>query len=65
MAREDDLVATERALGRACMECDTKCGRVEAVRQDYQARMRASTTGCWHSLDFDRVLRGCQFILTV
>jgi hypothetical protein len=27
--------------------------------------MRASTAGCWHSLDFDRVLRGCQFILIV
>jgi hypothetical protein len=27
--------------------------------------MRASTAGCWCSLDFDWVLRGCQFILTV
>jgi hypothetical protein len=27
--------------------------------------MRASTTGCQHFLDFGRVLRGCQFILTV
>jgi hypothetical protein len=65
MAREDNLVATERTLGRACMECDTECDRVEAVRQDYQAKMRASTTSCRHSLDFDRVLRGRQFILSV
>jgi hypothetical protein len=27
--------------------------------------MRATTASSWHSLDFDRVLRGCQFILTV
>jgi hypothetical protein len=47
------------------MECDTECERAEAVRQDYRARIRASTTSCQHSLDFDRVLRGRQFILTV
>jgi hypothetical protein len=65
MAWEDDLVATEHALGWACMECDTECHRVEDVWQDYRARMRASTAGCWCSLDFDWVLRGRQFILTV
>jgi hypothetical protein len=47
------------------MECDAECDRVEAVRQDYRVRMHASTAGCWHSLDFDQVLRGCQFIHTV
>jgi hypothetical protein len=47
------------------MECDTECNRAEAIRQDNWARMRASTAGCRCSLDFDRVLRGCQFILTV
>jgi hypothetical protein len=65
MAREDDLAATERALGKACMECDAKCDRAEAVQQDYRAKMRATTASSWHSLDFDRVLRGCQFILTM
>jgi hypothetical protein len=25
MAWEDDLAATERTLGRACMECDAEC----------------------------------------
>jgi hypothetical protein len=29
--REDDLAATERALGRARMECKAMCDRVEAV----------------------------------
>jgi hypothetical protein len=46
MVWEDKLVAIERALRRAHMECDAKCDRAEAVRQDYRARMRASTTGC-------------------
>jgi hypothetical protein len=44
MAREDDLVATKSALGRACMECDAECDRAEAIRQDYRARMHRSTT---------------------
>jgi hypothetical protein len=64
-AWEDNLAATELALGRARMECDTECDRAEAIQRDYQAWMRASTAGCWCSLDFDGVLRGCQFILTV
>jgi flavoprotein len=61
MAREDDLTATKRAPGRARMECDM----AEAVWQDYQARMHASIIGCQRSLDFDRVLRGRQFNLTM
>jgi hypothetical protein len=65
MPREDDLAATEHALGRARMECDAECDRAEAGRWDYRPRMRASTTVCWCSLDFDRVLRGHQFILTM
>jgi phage protein D len=31
MAREDDAVAAEHALGRACMECDVEHDRVEAI----------------------------------
>jgi hypothetical protein len=65
MAQEDNLAATKRALGRTHMECDTECDWVEAIWQDNWARMRASTAGCRRSLDFDRVLRGRQFILTV
>jgi hypothetical protein len=53
MAREDDLVATERTLGRARMECDAECDRAEAVRWDYRAKMHASTAGCRCSLGFD------------
>jgi hypothetical protein len=65
MAREDYPAATKRTLGRARLECDTECDRAKAVLQDYRARMHISTTGCRCSLDFDRVLRGCQLILTV
>jgi hypothetical protein len=65
MSLEDDLVAIECALGRVCMECDAECDQDEAVQRDYPAKMRASTTSCQHSLDFDRVLRGCQFILNM
>jgi hypothetical protein len=65
MAREGNLAATEHAIGKACMECDAECDRAEVVRQDYQAKMCATTASSWRSLDFDRVLRGCQFILTV
>jgi hypothetical protein len=35
------------------------------VREDYQARVRASIVGRYHSLEFDRVLSGRQFILSV
>jgi hypothetical protein len=65
MAREDGLAPSERAVGRARMECDDECDRAEAVRQDYQARVRAFIAGCWHSLDFDRVLEGRWFFLFV
>jgi hypothetical protein len=66
MAREkDDLAATERALGRARMECDVERDRAKAVQQDYQARMRGSTTSRRHSLYFDRVLSGRQFTLSM
>jgi hypothetical protein len=65
MARESDLVATERALWRAHMECNTEHNQAAAVQQDYRARLHATTAGRWCSLDFDRVLSGCQFILSV
>jgi hypothetical protein len=38
---KDSLAASERALGRVCMECVAECNRAEAVRQDYQARILA------------------------
>jgi hypothetical protein len=65
MVREDDLAAIEHALGRARMQCDTECGWAKAIWLNYRARMCASTTSCRHSLDFDWVLRGREFILTV
>jgi hypothetical protein len=45
MAREGDQVATERALGRARMECDVERDRAEAVLLDYRARLHTSTAG--------------------
>jgi hypothetical protein len=42
-AREDNLAASEYALGRVCVECDAECDRATAVRQDYRARLSAST----------------------
>jgi hypothetical protein len=65
MAREDGLVASEHALGRAHMECDGECDRAEAIRQDYLARVRAFTAGCRRSLDFYRVLEGHRFFHSV
>jgi hypothetical protein len=47
------------------MECDAECNRAKAIWEDYWARMCASIASCRHSLDFDRVLRGRQLILTV
>jgi hypothetical protein len=38
MAWEDDLAATERALGRGRMDCDVECKSVESVRQDYMGQ---------------------------
>jgi hypothetical protein len=32
MVWEDGLVASERTLGRARMECDDECDRAEAIR---------------------------------
>jgi hypothetical protein len=65
MAREDGLAAFERALGRVRMECDGECDRDKDVLQDYMARVHDFTVGCQHSLDFDRVLEGCRFFLSV
>jgi hypothetical protein len=65
VARENDVVATERALGREHMECDTEHDRVKGVHQDHRARLCASTAGQRHSIDFDRVLSGRQFTLFV
>jgi hypothetical protein len=65
MARENNLVAAECALGRARMECDAKRDRAMTVQQDYWARLRASIAGHRRSLDFHRVLSGHQFTLSV
>jgi hypothetical protein len=65
MAREDDVVAAERALGRTRMECDAERDWVKAVRHDYWAWFCTSTISQQCSLDFDWVLCGCQFTLSV
>jgi hypothetical protein len=58
--REDDLAASECALGRVHVEYDAKCDWVEAVQQDYRARLGASIAGCRGSFDFNWILRGHQ-----
>jgi hypothetical protein len=63
MAREDGMVLS--ALGRACTNCVTECNRVEAVRQDYRARICAFTACCRRSFDFKRVLEGRRFLLSL
>jgi hypothetical protein len=47
------------------MECDAAHDRPRVVRQDYHARLRATTAGWRRSLEFDRVLSGCWFSLSV
>jgi hypothetical protein len=65
MAQEDGLAASKCTLGRACMKCGAKCDRARAIRQDYQARIHAFTAGCRRSFDFDWVLEGHQFLLSL
>jgi hypothetical protein len=43
VAREDDVVVAERALGRVRMVCNAKHDWVNTILQDYRARLRAST----------------------
>jgi hypothetical protein len=63
LAREHDVVEAECALGRMRMECGAVHDQAGAVQQDYQARVRTTTASQRRSLEFDRVLSGCQFIL--
>jgi hypothetical protein len=65
LARERGVVEGERALGRAHMECDATHDQVASVRGDYLSRLCTFTTGWRHSLEFDQVLSGCQFVLSV
>jgi hypothetical protein len=58
-------VAVEHALGKAHMECDTGHDWAVAVQQVYQARLRASTASHQCSLDFNHVLSGHPFTLSV
>jgi hypothetical protein len=65
MAREDDFVAAEHALGRAHMECDNERDWAKASRWDYWTRLCASTVGQQCSLDFDWVLCERWFLLSM
>jgi hypothetical protein len=59
MARENDMVEAEHALGRARMECDATHDWAGAIKQDYRARLHASPIGQQCSLEFEWVLSGC------
>jgi hypothetical protein len=65
MVRESDLVAIECALRRVHMECEAEHNRVTVLQQDYLARLRASTINHRCSTDFDWVLSGHQFTLSM
>jgi hypothetical protein len=65
LAREHGVVEAERSLRRANVECDAVHDLATTVWEDYRAWMHASTTSWWHSLEFDQVLSGRQFILSM
>jgi hypothetical protein len=65
LARERGVVEGGRALRRARVECDTIHNQFTFVQGDYLSRLRTFTVGRWCSLEFDQVLSGRQFILSV
>jgi hypothetical protein len=65
MAWEDVLAASECALGRACAECDTECDQADVVRQDYLARVHTFIASYRCCFDFNRVLEGRRFLISV
>jgi hypothetical protein len=56
-------VASERALGRACMERDAEHAQAEVIRHYYLARMRAFSSDSKHSINFCRMLEEHQILL--
>jgi hypothetical protein len=54
VAWEDGLETYERALGRACLECDAEHAQTVVVRLDYLTQSFTSSTK--HSLNFNRML---------
>jgi hypothetical protein len=65
LEQEDGMLAFECALGRVRMEYNVECNWVEVVRRDYRARIHTFMTGCRHSFNFDRVLEGRRFLLSM
>jgi hypothetical protein len=65
VAWKDGLVASECALGRACVERDAKCNRAEAARQDYQARIHAFTAHYRRSFNFNQILEERRILLSL
>jgi hypothetical protein len=64
-ALEDGLATSEHTLGRECMERDTACTQAEAARQDYRARLCASTSSSKHSINFYRMLQERQRLVSL
>jgi hypothetical protein len=58
-------VAFVCALGRACADCDAACARVEAARQDYRARLLASSSNSKHFTNFNHMLEERQILLSL
>jgi hypothetical protein len=62
IAWEDGLVASEIALGRACMEHDAER---KAVQQDCLSRMCVLTSDSKHSINFSHMLEERQILLSL
>jgi hypothetical protein len=65
LTREHAMVEAERALERVRMECDTTHDRAGVIKHDYCAQLHASTASRRHSLEFDWVLSGRRFVLSM
>jgi hypothetical protein len=53
LIQENGVVEVEHSLRRACMEHDGAHDQNGPVRQDYLARLQASTANRRHPLEFD------------
>jgi hypothetical protein len=62
---EDGLMAFERTLVKACMECDAERAQVEAVQQDFLARTCTFSSNSKHSINFNWMLVERQILLSL
>jgi hypothetical protein len=58
-------MASERSLGRACMEHDAEHAQTEAVWHDYLIRSRTLTLSSKHFINFNKMLEERQILLSL